>query len=110
MVTKEVIPYIEEALGFKLYEKQVRYLLGERNIIFDRAAGYTTVHAINLILDIRKPPLNIQEPYWFSDWGNGTKVYSEWYLNNVFIPIRNKLKANRFEVRQIYDNSGVIID
>lgn len=59
-ITEELIPLIEKALGFKLYEWQRAYLLEKPySEPLERATGRTTVYVIKLLLTNREP-INIK--------------------------------------------------
>lgn len=59
MITKELIPKIEEALGFKLLEWQVKYLLKEPQVLdlrwTGRRTGKTMLSMLDLLLGSDKP-------------------------------------------------------
>jgi len=58
--TESMIPLIEKALGFKLYDWQRAYLLGESYAEpTERRSGRTTVYVIKLLLTNREP-INIK--------------------------------------------------
>ncbi|MEK3728629.1 hypothetical protein [Lysinibacillus sp. FSL W8-0953] len=59
-ITEELIPLIEKALGFKLYEWQRAYLLEKPySEPLERVTGRTTVYVIKLLLTNREP-INIK--------------------------------------------------
>lgn len=50
-ITESMIPLIEKALGFELYEWQKAYLLGEiSKVPTERRAGRTTAYVVKLLL------------------------------------------------------------
>lgn len=59
MVTKELIPKIEMALGFELLEWQIKYLLKEPQVLdlrwTGRRTGKTTLSMLDLLLGSDKP-------------------------------------------------------
>ena len=59
MITKELIPKIEMALGFELLEWQVKYLLKEPQVLdlrwTGRRTGKTTLSMLDLLLGSDKP-------------------------------------------------------
>ena len=59
MITKELIPKIEEALGFELLEWQVKYLLKEPQVLdlhwTGRRTGKTMLSMLDLLLGSDKP-------------------------------------------------------
>lgn len=55
-ITKEMIPLIEKALGFRLYDWQYGYLIGEfKQIPHERQVGRTTAYIVKLLLTNDKP-------------------------------------------------------
>ena len=59
MITKELIPKIEEALGFALLEWQIKYLLKEPQVLdlrwTGRRTGKTMLSMLDLLLGSDKP-------------------------------------------------------
>jgi hypothetical protein len=109
---KIFICFIEDALGIKLYDNQVKYILGEiehPNYDTDRGTGKTTAYCIQLALS-RGVPLDFRKPFLFSDaahsgiFGDNAKRYS----NDIFLPrflqIRERLSTYGFKVRDVYDS------
>lgn len=99
-ITKEVIPFIEKAMGFELYEHQKNYLLERGNLKSGRATGKTVAYCIKLALSDGEP-LNLSRLENFSDFGDGTVRYARQFFKGEFIKIRNILKEHGFPVREI---------
>lgn len=128
-ITKELLPLIEKALGFELYDNQKAYLLAppaltEEQIKFiedmlgecfpeyqkefllkgpailgGRNSGRTTAYCIKLLLT-DGPPLNVRKPHTFSDRKND-RAYSQHFFKNECLLIRHKLKKYGFGVRRL---------
>jgi len=94
------IPLIERAIGFRLYQHQVDYLLGKGWAMSGRRAGKTVAHCIKLALSDGEP-LNLRKPYEFSDYGDGSKRYAYDHYVREFLRIREMLKNHGFLVRDV---------
>lgn len=101
-ISMETIPYIEQALGFKLHEHQVKYLTGTGLLYGGRGSGKTTAYCIRLALSKGKP-LNLRRPEEFADGLelSGRLTYSRHFFKPEFMLIRNKLQKHGFTVRDI---------
>lgn len=99
-ITKKIIPFIEKAVGFELYEHQLNYLLDKGNLISGRATGKTVAYCIKLALS-EGEPLNLNRPENFSDYGDGSTRYARQFFRGEFLKIRNMLKEHGFPVREV---------
>ena len=106
----EHIRRIEHALGFSLYEDQIKYTLGEiltPNYDPYRRTGKTTAYCIKLSLS-DGPALDIRKPHTFSDamYSGLDMVDGRRYSKSFFLPyflrIRDRLSYHGFRVRDIY--------
>lgn len=101
-ITEEVIPHIEKAIGFELYETQKEYLLHHSTDILHRGrrSGKTVSYCIKLALS-EGEPLNMGKPYEFSDHGDGTAKYAYGHFRKEFLRYRRMLKDYGLPVREI---------
>lgn len=103
-----IIKEIEEAMGFKLYELQRSYILGEQTYLgYDpnnRRRGLTTAHCIKLALSDGEP-LNLHKMHEVCDMQHFDRSqlyrYASWYRDH-FLFIRNKLEDHGFKVRKVF--------
>jgi len=97
-----VIPHIEKALGLKLYDHQVNYLLDKGNLLSGRRTGKTLAHCVKLALSDGEP-LNMKKPEDFSDgrFLDNRITYSRDFFRREFMRIRNMLIDYGFIVREI---------
>lgn len=81
-IAENVIPLIEKALGFELYEWQKAYLLNEPvNIPKERAAGKTVAYIIKLLLT-NKEPINIKhDAHRYKD--HPSSHYTHWFRSEM---------------------------
>ncbi len=108
-ITKEDIPHIEKALGLKLYEHQVNYLLDEgelhRELQSDKGTGKTIAYCVRIALSEGKV-LNLAKPEQFADnWhlkGDERLFYARKVFRGEFISIWCKLSDYRFPVRNVF--------
>lgn len=80
-ITKEMIPLIEKAMGFKLYDWQKKYLMGEEHEVPNgRAVGRTTAYIIRLLLTNNKP-IEIGDVGRYAD--RSDSHYKHWFKGEV---------------------------
>lgn len=99
-ITQNMIPFIEKAIGFKLYGHQKDYLLGKGSLKSGRATGKTVAYCIGLALS-EGESLNLKRPEDFSDYGDGSTRYAREFFKGEFIRIRTMLKEHGFSVREV---------
>jgi hypothetical protein len=100
-ITEKVIPHIEKAIGFKLYDEQKRNLLNKGYYtIGGRGTGKTVVYCIKLILSDGEP-LDMKNLHKFSDYGDGSRRYACGFFRREFLEYRRMLKEYGFPVRDI---------
>ena len=83
---------IEQALGFKLYEKQIKYLFtGIKEGFEFRRSGFTTIYIIRLLLVNNE--LYLKELLKGSYCDMNIKVYTHYniFFKREFMNIRDKL-------------------
>jgi hypothetical protein len=99
---KEFIPHIENALGFKLHEHQVNYLLDKGNLVGGRRTGKTVAYCIKLALSDGEP-LDLKKPEEFADgWSlPNHNRYARSFFRNEFMKYRQILKDYGFPVREV---------
>lgn len=104
MIDKKLIPYIEKALGIKLFDNVINNLTKDIPIYYNeynRRRGKTTTFIIKFILENHDKTIRIDDlkrgRYTDEIWDN---FYTNWYFNE-FINIREKLKCNGFKVIKI---------
>jgi hypothetical protein len=102
IITEEVIPLIEKALGFELYDHQKNYILKKGSLKPGRATGKTKAYCIALALS-NGEPLDMRKPWEFSDgWElKDQKRYAKDFFKREFIEVWERLKKCGFPVRQI---------
>jgi hypothetical protein len=104
IITEEVIPLIEKALGFELYDHQKDYILKKGSLKPGRATGKTKAYCIALALSDGEP-LDMRKPWVFSDgWelrDRDRKHYAMSFFRREFLDIWDRLKRCGFPVRQI---------
>lgn len=98
----ELLPHIEKAMGFELYDHQKEYLFNNGRLMTGRANGKTTAYCIGLALS-EGPPLDLKKSEDFSDeWTlKGHVRYSHTFFRNEFMNIRKKLHTYGFRVREV---------
>jgi len=99
-ITEEVIPHIEKALGIKLYEHQVNYLLDKGPVQSGRRTGKTLAYCVKLALSDGEP-IDLKNLEKFSDFGDGSIRYARGLFKNCFMEIREKLKDYGLPVREV---------
>lgn len=105
-VHKSMLPYIEKALGFKLYDYQKNYLLFGHTMPRVRGNG-TTIAMITKLLLTSKEALNMNEPEKYCDWMHSHIMpedrlrYARVEWRNDFYEIRHKLKSVGFRTCDI---------
>lgn len=99
-ITENLIPHIEKAMGIKLYDHQVNFLLDTGLLANGRATGKTVAHCIKLALS-EGETLNMRRPYEFSDYGDGSRRYAVDFYRKEFMRVRDKLKDYGFPVREV---------
>ena len=90
----KLILKIEQALGFKLYEKQIKYLFTGIKEGFDaRRSGFTTIYIVRLLLANNE--LYQKELVRGSYCDMNTKVYIQYnsFFKRELMTIRDKLLA-----------------
>lgn len=98
VISKEILPVIEKALGFELYNHQKQYLLDEGILQGGRATGKTVAYCIKLALSDGEP-LDLKYPETFSD--RSERHYSRGFFRAEFMRIRGLLQAHGFKVRSV---------
>lgn len=102
MISKELIPKIEESLGFKLHQPVIDYLT-EDKITFNnngRIQGKTTAHILKQILDRDYCPcINLKELRYSDRYAdmNPNRDYKSFYYH-MFMEYYYKLKDSGLEV------------
>lgn len=104
MINIKLIPWIEKALGFKLYPIVIQYLTTEEECQWSgRGNGKTTAYILKLVLNKDKV-INL------SDLKKGkyndvvrNLTYNSWFTNE-FLYIRNLLAAEGFKVIKVTKN------
>lgn len=97
MITEEMIPRIEKAFGFQLYDWQKDYLLGKRCIIeYGRNNGKTFVYCVEILLSDGEP-IKRRDLFKCGDGERG-KRYWRWFAECA-LEINDKLVAAGFETR-----------
>lgn len=88
MISEELIPKIENAFGFPLYEWQKEYLIGNPfEKPKDRGSGRTFAYILNLLLSDEKPikVRGIRPPYetelWHMNDESHGLSYKVWFFN-----------------------------
>lgn len=106
MITEEMIPRIEQAFGFPLYDWQKDYLLGNPCNFpseYQRNVGKTFIYCVKILLSDGEPiPYKRLEFAKFADfpkWGLGPR-YSLWFADYMK-EINDKLVEAGFETRVV---------
>lgn len=101
-ITEKVIPHIEQAMEFRLYDHQINYLLNSGSLEGGRGSGKTTVYCIKLALS-NGDPIDLRKPWEYSDgWElDHRKIYAMDFFRHEFLRIREKLKDYGFQVREV---------
>lgn len=107
-IKKYYIEHIEKALDLKLYDSQIKYLLGKGHLMQGRATGKTLAYCIKLALS-DGDTLDLKKPEKFADkeplvLRRGEREYINYSRNlfrNEFMDIREKLKIYGFKVREV---------
>ena len=103
MVTYEMLPSIEKALGFKLLPFQKAYLVGNtKSLGSTRASGRTTAYCIKWALS-EGPPLDMKKVHEFSDMQHlsNHRTYASHFFKHMFLDIRDDLQRHGFKVREV---------
>jgi len=103
-ITPEMLPVIEKALGFELYENVKLFLVLEEDrtkrynyIKQDRRTGGTIAYCINLALS-EGVPLDFTHFDFIDEWHG--LAYKDWF-RRTFLDIWNKLGDAGLEVRPV---------
>lgn len=104
MVTKRMIPRIEQAFGFALHDWQKDYLLGKPCDFpseYQRQVGKTFIYCVKILLSDGKPiprrRLDFAKFVDFPKWGLGPR-YSLWFADYMR-EINDILMESGFETR-----------
>lgn len=102
IITEQIIPLIEKALGFELYENQKSYLLGKSGMVGGRVTGKTTAYCVKLLLTDGEP-LNLKKSVEFADgWSlSNHRSYAMGFFRHELVKIHDKLKNHGFHVREL---------
>jgi hypothetical protein len=105
-ITEDLIPFIEKALGFELYENQKSYLILNDQAIYHggRCNGKTTAFCIKLALS-EGDPIKLGHPNGITDENHGNS-YISWF-QYFFLGIWRRLKDAGFPVREIQRQGGI---
>lgn len=97
-----MIPLIEKALGFELYEHQRNYILNKGFLKGGRNTGKTTAYCVKLALS-KGEPIDLRKPELYADETqlNGHTEYAKRFFKNEFLKIRDQLKSVGLDVRGI---------
>lgn len=99
MITGDLIPKIEKAFGFQLYDWQKEYLLGKTNHrLGGRRNGKTFAYCLKLLLSDGEP-INRREVFRYRDGEHGLR-YHDWF-RNYCLEINDILTKNGFKTRII---------
>ncbi len=99
MITEDLIPKIEKAFGFPLYDWQKDYLLGKTNLRFGgRRNGNTFAYCVKLLLSDGEP-IRKREVFRYRDEEHGFKYY-DWF-RNYCLEINDTLIKSGFKTRII---------
>lgn len=102
MITEEMIPDIEKAFGFTLYDWQKDYILGKTNTrMGGRRNGNTFAYCIKLLLSDGKP-ITIMDLNKYVDELHGNR-YDIWFVGYIK-DINEKLVEAGFKTRMIKQN------
>lgn len=99
-ITENLIPHIEKAVGFTLRDHQINYLLDKGPLASGRNTGKTVAYCIKLALS-DGVPLDMERPFEFSDYGDGSRSYAYKFFRNEFMKYRGMLKDYGFPVREV---------
>lgn len=99
-ITEQIIPHIEKAIGFNLYDHQVDYLLDKGRLQSGRRTGKTAAYCIKLTLSNGKP-LDMKRLSEFSDFGDGSYRYINNFFKKDLMGYRDMLKDYGFPVRRV---------
>jgi hypothetical protein len=101
-ITEEMIPHIEKALGFELYNHQKDYLLGNGLLMGGRGSGKTTAYCVKLALSDGEP-LNLQKMEDIADeWSlPNHRQYARGFFKHELMRIRGKLEVYGFPVCKV---------
>lgn len=105
MITEEMIPRIEQAFGFPLYDWQKDYLLGKSCEIpyKQRSFGKTFIHCVRILLSDGKPiPRKRLEFAKFADVPLGVlhSKYTMWFADYMY-EINGRLVEAGLETRVV---------
>ena len=97
MIAPEMIPKIEEAFGFPLYDWQKDYILGKiRHRLGGRHTGRTFAYCVKLLLS-DGDPINVGDLRKYIDEVHGSN-YPRWFTEYC-MEINEKLVTAGFETR-----------
>lgn len=101
-ITEQLIPHIEKAIGFKLYEHQVNYLLDKGGLTGGRRTGKTVAYCVKLALSDGEP-IDLRKPENYADeWSlPDHKRYAKTFFRDEFMRYRQMLKDYGFPVREV---------
>ena len=102
VINKDLIPKIEEAIGFKLYPSQIEALLNDNYIgLGSRRCGRTLVYMIKLAMS-EGEPLRRTTRYFseITDRSSKETHYTDWFIRE-FLDVHSILKEAGLEVREI---------
>lgn len=101
-ITEQIIPHIEKAVGFTLYEHQKDYLLDRGPLMCGRKTGKTVAYCIRLALS-KGEPLSITRPEKFADEQAlpNHRSYARGYFRHEFMEYRQLLADYGFPVRDV---------
>lgn len=112
MIDKELIPKIEEALGFKLYPAVIEYITtGNYNFINTRKQGKTIAYMLNQILGKQYTYIEMKDlksTNKYTDIINPKPYYNRMYFK-MFMDCYSKLEKAGFNVVKLVDGKGNII-
>lgn len=99
MITEDLIPKIEEAFGFQLYDWQKDYLLGKSvQRAGGRKEGNTFAYCLKFLL-IDGEPIKKREIFRYRDEEHGPQYYI--WFSNYCLEINNVLSENGIKTRII---------
>lgn len=101
VISTDMIPQIEAALGLKLYPSQISYLVGDFIFCGGRSTGRTTAYMIKLALS-EGEPLTTNLKYGgnlIPDGYHGPRYY-DWFRKE-FLEVHRKLTEYGFKTRRL---------
>lgn len=100
MISENLIPHIEKALGLKLYDSQINALTKDNYGGFGgRASGRTMTYIIKLALS-EGEPIDLWEIRNWTDRNPNETNYNHWFRKE-FMKIWHQLKDYGFKVREV---------